>query len=171
MTAEVDWVLSQFASVVTSVGKDYTLQNGDAVTLKRINRDESEILEGNIRDRKGELRQAAYVGATFADRAPTPIGTEYDHRVEAVVGVRIEGLHHSEFGHVDPDGTNGIPFDELVRRLRDALLAERTFPNVGSPDATYTDLQITNEAPQSSDYQDYYRHDFDVLFRGYEDLP
>lgn len=160
MTAEVDWVLNQFGSVVGSI----------TAPLKRVNRDESEILEDDIRERKGELQDANFVGATFANRSTDAIGTEYDHAVEAVVGVRVEGLHHSEWGHIDPDGVEGIDFDELVRRLRDALLAERTFPNVGSPDGTYTDLQITNEAPQSSDYRDYYRHDFDVVFNGFEDL-
>lgn len=160
MSDEVDWVLSQFGSVVGSI----------TTPLKRVDRDESRILEGDLRKRKGDLQDANFVGATLADRDPTPIGTEYDHAVEAVVGVRIEGLHHSEYGHIDPDGVEGIPFDSLVRRLRDAVLAERTFPNVGSADGTYTDLQIANEAPQSSDYRDYYRHDFDVLFHGYEDL-
>ena len=163
MTAEVDWVLTQFGSVVGSL----------TAPLKRVDRDESEILEGNIRKRKGDLKDANFVGATFADRVPTPIGTEYDHAVEAVVGVRIEGLHHSEWGHVDPDGVEGIPFGDdggLVDRIRDAILVERRYPDAGGTNVTYTNLTVTNEASQSSNYADYYRYDFDVVFDGFEDL-
>jgi hypothetical protein len=161
---EVDWTLSQLGSVVGSL----------TTPLKRIDRDESTILDGDIRSRTAELEKANYVGASLVDVSSSPIGTEYDHSREAVVGVRIEGLHHSQFGHVDPSGSDGIPFgdeDGLVDRLRDALLVERTYPDAGSTDVTYTDLQVVNEAPQSNTYGDYYRHDFDVLFTGYETLP
>jgi hypothetical protein len=158
---EVDWVLSQLGSVVGST----------TTPLKRVDRDESTILDGDVRTRAGELKDANFVGATLADVANTPIGTEYDHDREAVVGVRIEGMHYSEWGHVDPDGAGGISWEELVSRIRDALLAERTFPDAGAADVSYTDLRITNEAPQSDNYADYYRRDFDVVFNGYEDLP
>ena len=161
MSAEVDWVLAQFGSVVGSI----------TVPLRRVDRDESKVLEGDIRTREGELKKANYVGATLAGRTPTPIGTEYDHAVETVVGVRVEGLHADEWGKIDPSGQEGIDFTELVGRCRNALLAERVFPNVTGADATYHTLRITNEAPQSANYRDYYRYDFDVVFRGYEDLP
>jgi hypothetical protein len=161
---EVDWTLTQLGSVVGSL----------TTPLKRVDRDESHVLDGDIRSRKEDLQKANYVGSTLADVSSVPVGTEYDHRREAVVGVRIEGLHHSEWGHVDPAGSNGIPFDNdggLVDKIRDALLAERTYPAAGGQGVTYTDLRITNESPQSSTYGDYYRHDFDVLFTGYETLP
>ncbi|MFC4549381.1 MULTISPECIES: hypothetical protein [Halorussus] len=161
---EVEWVLTQLGSVVGSL----------TTPLKRVDRDESKILDGSIRSRTAELEKANYVGATLSDVTSQPIGTEYDHSREAVVGVRIEGLTHREFGYVDPNGSSGIPFDNdggLVSRVRDALLVERTYPNAGGANVTYTDLRITNEAPQSSNYADYYRTDFDVVFNGYEDLP
>ena len=91
-----------------------------------------------------------------------------------MVGIRIEGLHHSEWGHVDPDGVEGIPFDAdggLVDKIQRALLAQRTYPAAGGTAVTYTDLRVTNEAPQSSNYSDYFRTDFDVVFNGFEDLP
>jgi len=161
MSAEVDWVLEQLGSVVGST----------TVPLKRVNRDESEILEDDIRKRKGDLQQANFVGATLADRDPEPLGFEYDHEVETVVGVRVEGLHAAEWGHIDPAGADGIPWDELVRRIKRALLAERTDPAVGAPDTDYHSLLITNVAPNSASYRDYYRTDFDVVFQGDETLP
>jgi len=163
MSAEVDWVLDQLQSVVDT----------SAAPLKRVNRDESRILEGDIKSRKGELKTANFVGATLADVANQPIGTEYDHDREAVVGVRIEGMsgRDGEWGHIDPDGNEGVPFATLVQDIRSALLSTRTFPDAGRDNVSYTDLQITNEAPQSSNYSDYYRHDFDVVFNGFEELP
>jgi hypothetical protein len=179
---EVDWVLDQLASVADTVATNYTLKNGDAAELKRVDRDDAQLYEGSdsvdmsspIHTRTEELTKAALVGATRADVSDEPIGTEYDHDREAVVGVRIEGLTCREFGHIDPAGNNGIPFDDdggLVEKIRDAILAERHYPAAGGSGVTYTDLQIANEAPQSSDWQDYFRHDFDILFNGYEELP
>lgn len=161
---EVDWTLTQLGSVVGSV----------TTPLRRIDRDESTILDGDVRDHTADLKKANYVGATRADVSNDPVGTEYDHRREVVVGLRIEGLHHSEWGHVDPAGSNGIPFGDdggLVDKIREALLAERTYPAAGGNGVTYTDLRLQNEASQSNNYQDYYRHDVDVVFRGYESLP
>lgn len=165
MSAERDWALDQLASVVTSVSNDY------GATLERVNRDDSEILEGGIRTRKGELKEAAYVGATLADREPEPLGFEYDHELETVVAVRVEGLHTDEWGHIDPGGTDGVPWDVLVRRIKRALLAERTYPAVGAPDTDYYSLLITNVAPDSASHRDYYREDFDVVLQGDETLP
>ncbi|MEA5387123.1 hypothetical protein VB779_08680 [Haloarculaceae archaeon H-GB11] len=160
MSSEVEWVLDELSSVVAAVSEP----------LVRVNRDTSELLEDSARSMTGDLTDANFVGATLADVSSTPIGTEYDHRREAVVGVRIEGLHHSEWGHIDPDGVEGIAFDSLVNQIRDALLAQRTFPDAGGTDVSYTDLRIENEAPQSANYSDYFRHDLDVRFVGYENL-
>jgi hypothetical protein len=161
VSAEVDWVLSQLDSAVDAVG----------APLERVNRDESQLLDGDIRSRTGELRESNFVGATLADVSNDPIGTEFDYDREAVVGIRIEGLHESEFGHVDPDGGDGVPWDTLVQAIRSALLSTRTFPDAGRDGVSYTDLRTANDAPQSDDYADYYRRDFDVLFLGYEELP
>lgn len=163
---EVDWVLAQFADVVDAI----------SAPLDRVDRDDSDILEGNIRSRTGELKDANYVGAGTASVARTPIGTEFDNRVERVIGVRIEGLHVDQWGHVDPGGVEGIPFDDgsgssLVDRLQTALNTEREFPGVGRSGTTYTTLYVENDAPQSTQYRDYYRYDFDARFVGYETLP
>lgn len=171
MTApEVTWTLEQIGSVISAIDEP----------LKRIDRDESLVYDGDgtapdmtesIRERTEELRKANFVGAHLADRSPTPIGTEYDHTIEAVVGLRIEGLHESEWGHVDPEGIDGIAFDDLVRRIRRAILASRGFPDAGDTHTSYTDLQFANEADTSDDWADYYRYDLDVVFSGFEELP
>ncbi|WP_135852611.1 hypothetical protein [Halorussus salinus] len=161
---EVDWTLTQLGSVVGAI----------TTPLQRIDRDESEFFDDGIRSRTAELRKTNAVGASLADVTNDPVGTEYDHAREAVVGVRIEGLHESEFGYIDPGGSDGIPFSGgggLVDRIRDALLVNRTYPDAGGTGVTYTGLRLVNESNQSSNYQDYFRHDFDIVFNGYEELP
>lgn len=166
MSAEVDWVLDQLQSVVNGQPADHPLE--------RVNRDTSELLDGNIRDRKNDLQEANYVGVTLSDFDAEPIGTEFDQNVEIIVGVRIEGLHHSEWGHIDPDGNNGVQFSAnggLVDQITDALQTEREFPNISNPDITYKSLYLQNHAPQSSQYADYFRYDFEVRLTGHEELP
>jgi len=163
MSSEVDFVLDQLASVVNA--------QPAAHPLRRVDRDDSDDLDGSIRTREAELQAANYVGASLADESTSPVGSAYDHDYERVVGLRIEGLHHSQYGHVDPDGANGVVWDDLVHSIRHELLGSRTFPAAGRSDVDYTDLRLQNEAPQSADYADYYRYDADIVFRGYETLP
>jgi len=184
---EVEWVLSVLQEMYdgsqvgsSSVGTatvgggaldPYTLRTGDPVTLALVDRDDSEFLEGDIRSREGDLRDAVFVGASRADKNRSPAGTEYDHDVETIVAVRIEGMHYDEFGHVDPDGDKGVPFDRLEWLVQRPPLRRRSYPDVGPPRMQYHTLRIENEAPQSDDYSDYYRTDIDVRLDGYEDLP
>jgi hypothetical protein len=166
---EVEWVLDQVASVVAAQPDDHP--------LRRVDRDESLVYEGSqslsmsspTRDLEGELKQSNLVGATWAGRDRTPIGTGYDYDVENVVGVRVLGLHHSEWGHVDPDGSEGVDFGTLVDDVIDAIDDGATFPTVSNALGDYTHLLVTNESPGLSDWQDFYRYDFDVIFSGYED--
>lgn len=177
----VDWTLEQIKDNVigysnqeygtTGYITDYTLRDGDQVTLKRVDRDTSTILDGNVRKHTDDLQTAAFVGVSYVDRSQQAIGTEYDHQLEEVVSVRIEGLDAAEYGHIDPDGDIGIPFTTLVTRIRNAVLKGRKYPDAGGTNASFTHLLISNEAPQSRNYGDYYRHDFDVVFDGFEELP
>lgn len=156
-----------------------TTAAGEDVPLRLVDRDESLIWDSGealdmstaVHKRTDELTRSNFVGATLADDAPTPIGTEYDHRMETVVGVRIEGLTHREWGHVDPRGRQGAPWTSLVETIKRAVLRDRTFPDTHRPDTAHTDCRLTNIAPQSSLYSDYYRYDFDVLLTGFQTLP
>ncbi|WP_338844107.1 hypothetical protein WHO98_12190 (plasmid) [Halobacterium salinarum] len=161
MSSEVTWVLKQLGSVVGST----------TTPLRRVNRDDSRVLEQDVRSTRGELQEANYIGATHVETVRDPIGTEYDADREVVVGVRVTGLHHSEWGHIDPDGQNGIPFGELVRRCKDVLWSERTWPDANPREEVYYEnLELQNEANTSQQYSDCYRADWDVVFDGYEEL-
>jgi hypothetical protein len=182
MTApEVEWVLAQMADVADSVATDYSLsdeRDSDPVQLRRVDRDDSQIYDGDetvamsepLPERKGKLESGAYVGVASVDSDETPIGTGYDLDLERVVGLRLEGLHHAEYGHIDPSGEDGIPFAELKRRVRTALYDQRRFPDAGAANVSFTHLQLTNVADTSSDWRDFYRWDADIVFDGFEEL-
>lgn len=181
--AEVEWVLDRLAVVVDSIATDYSLRDGDDVVIKRIDRDDSSVYEGSdsvdmtapIHKRTEDLESGVLVGATLADGDKTPVGTEYNNRTEAVVGLTVEGLtvQGGNYGHVDPDGEIGAPFDVIVRRIRRQLLAAdaRAYPDPGVPHVAYHDLIQTSDDPQSNQYSDFYRWEGDFAFRGYEELP
>jgi len=165
-------------TILDAIADNWSAGSFADIPLERIDRDNSELLDGGVRSHTEDLQDSNYVGATLADRSADPIGTEYDHRLEVVVGVRIEGAHHSEWGYVNPDASlppatagDPVPWQPLVDEIRTAILRDRREPTTGETDIDYLDLQITNEAPQSADYGDYYRHDVDVLLTGYETLP
>lgn len=160
MSNEVEFVLEQLGSVVGST----------TTPLRRVNRDDSRILEQDVRSIQGELQDANYVGVSYASRSTSPVGAEYDHEVETTVNVRVTGLHCSEYGWVDSSGQEGIAFEELVSRTQEALLAERTWPAAGSESVSYTHLEIADYNPGMSAYADYYQYDYDVTFHGFEEL-
>ncbi|MDR9382620.1 MAG: hypothetical protein RI560_13250, partial [Natronomonas sp.] len=136
---------------------------------------ESIDMQAPIHDRVGELERANYVGVAYTGRSDSPIGTEFDLDSERVVSVRVEGLLRGDhYGHVDPDGEDGVPFDDdtgLVADLQDALQAEREWPDVPRSGVTYTHLLLQDYGPRNHEYADYYRHDWDMIFDGFEELP
>jgi len=172
VSAEVDWVLQRIKDYYGYGAFPYGSDGfGEAPPLERVDRDDSKLLEGNIRSRSSDLQRHNIVGATLADRVRDPIGAEYDHAVEAVVGLRIEGAHVSEYGYVDGDNEQAPSFENLRTAILDALLQERHYPGANPPGITYHTLTIENETPDSGQYADYFRYDADIVFRGYEDIP
>lgn len=166
ITPEGEWVLDRIETVDVS---DYTLETGETVTLTAVDRDDSELLEGqDITEREADLQHAVYAGAGTADRSREPIGTNADYDTEVVISVRIEGLTEREYGHVDPDGVDGIPFGVLVDRIQDAIDSQLSFPDIENGDHTKHVL-LQNEAPQPFDWQDYWRYDFDAVVSKFED--
>ena len=182
MTApEVEWVLTQLADVAGAVATDYSLsaeRDNDPVQLRRVDRDESQVYDSDetvsmsepLPERKAALESGAYVGVASVDSDETPIGTGYDLDLERVVGLRLEGLHHAKYGHIDPSGEAGIPFAELKRRVRSALYDERTWPDAGAPAVSFTHLRLANVADTSRNWRDFYRWDADIVFDGFEEL-
>lgn len=182
--ASVEWVLDQVGSVVSSVANDYQRDTPDGtpdVVVRRVDRDNSRLYDGSgpldmespIHERSSELKEGVYIGASRAETAESPTGSEYDLQKETVVGVRLEGLTAvgEEWGHVDPDGAVGVPWDVFERRVKQAIYAGREYPDTEEPNVGFTHLLLSNESNQSSSWADYYRTDFDVVFKGFEDLP
>jgi len=167
----VDWVLD-------TIETHWPAGSYSDIPLERIDRDNSELLDGSVTSHTEDLEAGNYVGASYADRAQTPIGTNYDLDLEVVVGVRIEGmLRGDNYGFINPDASvppatagDPVPWTPLVDAIRAAIYTGRKFPDTGRTNVDFTHLLITNEAPQASDYGDYYRHDFDVVFDGFETL-
>jgi len=171
MNPEVEFVLDALGSVVDDQPHDHP--------LRRVDRDNSLIYDGGgrvdltepIKTRKGELEDSNLVGVASQSRENSPLGTNYDVETDIVLSVRVEGLHHSEWGEVDPHGQNGVDFDALYHDIRSALYADRTYPQDGEFRDAKLDIRITNEDIQDSEFGDYYRREFDLVFRGRETLP
>lgn len=164
MSAEVDYVLEAIADNWPGGGF------GD-VPLTRIDRDNAQFFESGLRSRTKELKRSNYVGAGLRTRNTDPAGFSYEQQLDAIVPVKLAGMHVSEFGHIDPDGSDGIPWDDLVQGVRDAVLTDRDFPPITRPNTTYHTVFEENGTDRSSSYANYYAYEFDLRFRGYETLP
>lgn len=178
MNPETEFTLKQFESVASTLATSYSLANGDPVNVQLANKDDGFLYGADgaidftapLATRTSELEQGIIMAAGLEDRDRTPTGTGTTRRVEATVSVTIEGLtaRHGQYGHIDPDGGVGAPFEEAVRLAVDQLQASQSFPSVGKTDVTYHDLTTTNESDQSNQFQHLYRYEFDALYRGYE---
>lgn len=174
MSSEVDFLIDQVASVAGNQPADHPLVRIDRDDVLKYSGSSTVANSTPERTRQAELEQENAVSFSFTGQSETPVGTEYDHALERTVNVRIEGVHESQWGHIDPDGSNGVEFTGdggLVDDIRDAILQKRTFPSAGPAGISYKDLMIENSTPQSGDFADHYRYDFDVVFKGFETLP
>lgn len=172
MTApEVEWVFDTLKSIVN----DSPLAWGSVaetvdgtVPVRRVDRDESSIYDLEpIRSRTADLQASNLIGVSLQERPSEPAGTDA-HRVEAIVGVRVEGLHHSEWGHIDPDGVEGVAFEALYSAVRQTLRDARSYPDVDRPATQYRIATVENDTNRSSNYSDHYEYRLDVRFRGFE---
>lgn len=183
---EVQWVLEAVKSNWPVLGDSGTYGDdlyGDGIyydenefpsDLARIHRDMPEILETGERTRSLELPQWNAIGVSLDSRNPTPVGDEYNYRVETTLSFRLEGLHESEWGNIE----SPAHFESLVRRIQHALAVERSYPTVDDVDndpigsvAYHTISPPENETDLSADDRDYYRRDWTVRFIGYANQP
>lgn len=166
--------------VLDSIKTNWQAGDFDDVPLDRVDGDNNQILGENIRTKTQELQDNNYVTAAYVGKTADPIGTEYDLDIDATVRVRVAGLHHSEHGLVDPEAefppssaSSPVPFndvDGLVGAIKDALYADRTFPDVAA-DYDEKSVIINNEpGPLSYEYGDYYLYEFEALIDGFEEL-
>lgn len=150
--------------VLTWLG-NWNTNNAAKPTL--IDRDDSESASFSSRKVSYDLtdNHAASVAST-PEKQTTAIGTEYDHRIEDAVSVRLEGAHTDQFGTISDAGT----WQDVIDEARRVILTERTtYPTVNGVD--YHTVLLDNETNLSSNHKDYFRYDFDVIFRGYDTLP
>jgi len=169
----VEWVLNELGTVVDAQPADHPLW--------RVDRDNALIYDNGgafdmsvaMEDKTDDFKRANFVGARFASRDNSYVGTDPDLDIDEVVGVRIEGYSGS-FGHVDPTGSNGVPFqgtdDALVEQIQSTLYDALQWPDADRTNVAFTHLTITNESPVMADWQDCHRYDFDVVFDGFEEL-
>lgn len=172
MTApETQWVFDTIESIVSGTPLAWggvADVPDDAVPVRRVDRNESEIYDGGpLRKRKGDLKKANYISAALTDDDESHGGFGDEYNAEAIVSLRIEGLTHREHGHVDPDGTNGIDFTTLYRLVRTALQDADEHPDVVG--RGYTSLFLENGTNRSRDYADFYDYRVDVRFDGFAD--
>mgnify|MGYP006876429226 CR=1 FL=1 len=133
--------------------------------LERVNRDDSDKLEGGIRSRKQDLARSNLVGVGSGRTNQNAVGTEYEHKQNTTLSCRIEGLHQDQRGHIaDSDA-----FETLVRNIKLAILAHRKYPTTSTP-ATYLSIFVENGRNDSKNYRDFYQYSFDIRFRGYDDV-
>jgi len=170
MNPEVQFIIEALEDVVADQPGDHP--------LRRVDRDNSLIydvrrkldLSKPVFARKGELEQANLVGVRSVSRDNEPFGTHYNVETDVVLSVRLEGLDYRSGGHIDPDRARGVEFNELYEDIREALYGRRTYPQDDRFRDAKLDIRITNEDYQSSDFQDYYRREFDLVVRGHESL-
>lgn len=172
MTAEVTFLIERIREEYGAGSFPAGMQSAgeDPPPLELIDRQDVEN-EDDVEKRKSELTRGNIVSVASVDESTTPVGTEFDHSIERVASVRIEGLTADKYGYVDESGNDGVPWSSLVRLVRRAILRARTFPDTATPNIAYTSLELTNVAPQSQLWSDYYRYDVDILFDGFERTP
>ena len=170
MTApEVQWVFDTLDIITTDTalawGTASDVVDG-ATPVRRVDRNDSEIADGGIRSRTGELTESNFVTAELVDDDSSHGGWGDDYDTEAIVSLRVEGLISDEWGHIDPDGEEGIPFTPFYRRVRSALRDQDDHPDVTG--RTYHTLFLENGTNRSGDYADFYDYRIDCRFVGYD---
>ena len=168
---EVQWVLDTLQPIVedTALTWGSTSETVDGtVPVRRVNRDESTIYDLEaVRSRKADLQASNLIGVSLQERPSQPAGTD-EHRAEAIVGVRVEGLHYSKFGHIDPEGVDGVAFETLTTAVRQTLSDAGQYPDVDRGNTGYQTALVENDTDRSSNYRDFYDYRLDVRFRGFE---
>lgn len=172
MTPEIDWLFDVLEAITSDIdvafGTVADVPDGTA-PVQRVNRTASTI-EDNVRRREGDLQRSNFIGAALVDDPTEPAGSSHNRR-EAIVAVRVEGLDHSRYGHIDPAGVEGVPFGELYGAVVGAVQDNREYPDVGRERVAYQTAFAENRTNRSAEYHDFYDYRFDVRLRGYEDIP
>ena len=173
MTApEIQWVFDTLDTIVYQTAIEWGTE-GDvpdgAVPVRRVDRNDSDIYDGNIHTRRSDLTKSNYISAALTDDGESHGGFGDDYNAEAIVSLRIEGLTRrgGNYGHVDPSGDDGIVFREFYDAVRNALRANDRHPDVAG--RSYHTVFLENGTNRSSNYSDFYEYRLDCRFDGYAD--
>jgi len=168
--ALVTWTLERLAANYSAATADTTtpvlVDDGDG-TIYRID-DDGTLNELGRRYQPDPKQTNIVTVSPNPDRQETPIGTEYDLRVEDGVGVLVEGELTAEGGEVD----DAAAFETFVDAVRAALLVERTaYPSLNGVDYHTIIPETPSQTPESLNSDHYFAYTTNLIFRGYEDLP
>jgi len=105
--------------------------------------------------------------ASSPERQTTVIGTNPDHRVEDGVNVRLEAAHVDEHGTIADSQEWQSIVDEAKRVT--VKQEQTSYPTVNGVD--YHTVLLGEENNLTPNTKDGYRYEFDILFRGYDELP
>jgi hypothetical protein len=131
-----------------------------------VDRDDAQSDQFLGRQVAGDLKHNAILSISSSyEPQETPIGTEYNLRVRDGVNVRLEGAHVEQRGTI----TDGTMFSDMVDEAK-RLIRNHKHPEETINGRYYHTVVILNQVPRLHNHKDYYRYDFDVEFRGYENL-
>lgn len=173
----VEWTIGTIAEHWRSdVVDDPYLVNRDDSTIYEITDSGTAVVgESTVgasedqRSATGDLTRGNFVGVAYTDASRSISGWEYDHDLDDVISVRVEGLHEDEWGHLADDDA----FRQLREEVERCLELERQWPipPADSRDDYYRTLVFRNQTLMNPSWADKYRYDFDVGFLGRRDLP
>jgi len=165
---EVQWVLDAIADHWT--GSESDIAN---VPLERIDRDNAYNIDLDKHVNKEDPPRTNLVGASSETLDSSPIGTEYDLEIQAVVNVRLQGATARKHGEVDRTETNANHrWQYLKENVRRTIMSQRINPQVADrANRNYLHVEWNNVQDLSRDFGDFYRWEGDVLFFGFDTLP
>lgn len=130
--------------------------------LERVAREDTDLLEANRQERRGELQKHNIVMAHYGGEAQVRLHAEGGDVVSPIVTVRIEGLDIDKHGHVE----DHADFRELVDDVKAAIREVRS-PDVGDAHpGSFDEVRITDERSFSHLLADHYVTELDLTFTG-----
>jgi len=143
--------------------------------LRRVDRNQSEVygtgesidMQTPMPTRTEQLRQANFVGIASEGADPSPAGPNERYELQSSLSVRVEGMAADKKGHIDSAAADAVPFDDLFWEVLIAIQNAMSYPDVGRSVVSYCDLTTANIDDSQSEWADFHRGEFDVVFRGY----
>lgn len=161
--------------ILDAISNNWTGSETDIadVPLERIDRDNGFNLDSGEHVHADKPTKANLVGAASSTTDAEALGKHYEHRIQRVVNVRVQGAIDREHGEIErTDNATGPPqWQYVVNNVRRSILTDREFPAVADrPNLDYTWIEERNQQDLSRNWSDWYRWTADYVFRGFETL-